>query len=197
MNKAPHVIILSGPNGAGKSTSAPVLLRDTFAVDEFVNADAIAQGLSAFRPETVALEAGRIMLKRLQELADRRADFAFETTLASRTFAPWLKRLAAVGYKSHLMFLTLPDAQAAIARVAYRVSLGGHDVPAADIKRRFEAGLKNLFSLYMPVVSSWQIFDNSHPGSPIKIVEGCLGTPLNVINEKLYNSLVKRYGHGR
>lgn len=88
MSKVPRVIILAGPNGAGKSTSAPMLLRDTFSVDEFVNADAIAQGLSAFRPESVALEAGRIMLNRLHELADKRADFAFETTLASRTFAP-------------------------------------------------------------------------------------------------------------
>ena len=197
MSKAPHVIILAGPNGAGKSTSAPVLLRDTFAVDEFVNADAIAQGLSAFRPETVALEAGRIMLKRLQELADKRADFAFETTLASRTFAPWLKMLGSTGYKSHLMFLTLPDAETAISRVASRVRLGGHNVPAPDIERRFEAGLKNLLNLYMPVLSSWHIFDNSHPGSPVKIAEGGLETSLSIINEKQYNALVKGYGHGR
>lgn len=197
MSKAPHIIILAGPNGAGKSTSAPVLLRDTFAVDEFVNADSIAQGLSAFRPESVALEAGRIMLKRLQELASKRADFAFETTLASRTFAPWLKQLAATGYKSHLMFLTLPNADAAIARVASRVSLGGHNVTASDIRRRFAAGLKNLFSLYMPVVSSWQIFDNSYPDSPVKIAEGGQDTSFNVIYEKQYNALLTEYGHGR
>lgn len=197
MGKAPHIIILAGPNGAGKSTSAPVLLRDTFAVDEFVNADSIAQGLSAFRPESVALEAGRIMLKRLQELAGKRADFAFETTLASRTFAPWLKQLAATGYKSHLMFLTLPNADAAIARVASRVSLGGHNVPASDIRRRFAAGLKNLFSLYMPVVSSWQIFDNSYPDRPVKIAEGGQDTSFNVIYEKQYNALLTEYGHGR
>jgi len=196
MDKAPHVILLAGPNGAGKSTSAPVLLRDTFAVDEFVNADAIAQGLSAFRPDSVALEAGRIMLKRLQELADKRADFAFETTLASRTFAPWLKRLATAGYKSHLMFLTLPDAETAISRVASRVRLGGHNVPASDIRRRFEAGLRNLFNLYMPVISAWQIYDNSHPGSPIKIAEGGRETSLCVIYEKQYNALVKGYDHG-
>lgn len=197
MSKAPHIIILAGPNGAGKSTSAPVLLRDTFAVDEFVNADSIAQGLSAFRPESVALEAGRIMLQRLQELADKRADFAFETTLASRTFAPWLKQLAATGYKSHLMFLTLPDAEAAIARVASRVSLGGHNVPAFDIRRRFVAGLKNLFNLYMPVVSTWQIFDNSNADSSVKIAEGGRGTSFNVIYEKRYNTLLKEYSHGR
>jgi predicted ABC-type ATPase len=197
MSKAPHIIILAGPNGAGKSTSAPVLLRDTFAVAEFVNADSIAQGLSAFRPESVAVEAGRIMLKRLQELAGKRADFAFETTLASRTFAPWLKQLVATGYKSHLMFLTLPNTDAAIARVASRVSLGGHNVPASDIRRRFAAGLKNLFRLYMPVVSSWQIFDNSYPGSPVKIAEGGQCTSFNVIYEKQYNALMKEYNYVR
>lgn len=197
MDKAPHVILLAGPNGAGKSTSAPVLLRDTFAVDEFVNADSIAQGLSAFRPESVALEAGRIMLRRLQELADKRANFAFETTLASRTFAPWLKRLAATGYKSHLMFLTLPDAETAISRVASRVRLGGHNVPAPDIRRRFETGLRNLFTLYMPVVSSWHIFDNSHSDNPIKIAEGGRETSFSVIKEKQYNALVKGYDDGR
>ncbi|MDR0622330.1 MAG: zeta toxin family protein [Deltaproteobacteria bacterium] len=195
MGKAPHVIILAGPNGAGKSTSAPVLLRDTFAVNEFVNADSIAQGLSAFRPESVALEAGRIILKRLRELAGKRADFAFETTLASRSFAPWLKRLSASGYKSHLMFLTLPSADAAIARVASRVSLGGHNVPASDIRRRFAAGLKNLFSLYMPVVSSWQIFDSSYPDSPVKIAEGGQDTSFIVIYEKRYNALLTEYGN--
>jgi predicted ABC-type ATPase len=197
MNKTPHIIILADPNGAGKSTSAPVLLRDTFAVEEFVNADSIAQGLSAFRPESVGLEAGRIMLKRLQELVGKRANFAFETTLASRTFVPWLKQLAAVGYKSHLMFLTLPDAEAAIARVASRVNLGGHNVPASDIRRRFAVGLKNLFHLYMPVVSSWQIFDNSNAASPVKIAEGGLEASFNVIYEKRYNTLFKEYGHGR
>ncbi len=158
MGKAPHIIILAGPNGAGKSTSAPILLRDTFAVDEFVNADTIAHGFLAFRPESAALEAGRIILYRLQELAEKRINFAFETTLASRTFAPWVKRLGASGYKSHLMFLTLPDADAAIARVASRVSLGGHNVPVEDIKRRFAAGLKNFSQLYVPVVSSWKVY---------------------------------------
>ena len=94
----PQIIILAGPNGAGKSTTAPLLLRDTFAVDEFVNADAIAYGLCAFAPETAALEAGKIMLKRLRELAAKRVSFAFETTLATRAFAPWLAKLSRTGY---------------------------------------------------------------------------------------------------
>jgi predicted ABC-type ATPase len=197
MDKTPHVIILAGPNGAGKFTSAPVLLRDTLAVDEFVNADAIAQGLSAFRPESVALEAGRIMLKRLEELAGKRAGFAFETVLASRTFVPWLKRLTATGYKCHLIFLTLPDADTAISRVASRVLLGGHHVPASDIRRRFESGLRNLFNLYMPVAASWHIFGNSHLDHPLKIAEGGRETSLSIIYEKQYNTLMRGYTNGR
>ncbi|MDR1044154.1 MAG: zeta toxin family protein [Candidatus Adiutrix sp.] len=195
MGKDPHVIILAGPNGAGKSTSAPMLLRDTFAVDEFVNADTIAQGLSAFRPESAALEAGRIMLVRLHDLANKRGDFAFETTLASRTFAPWLKRLGKEGYKIHLMFLTLPDADAAIARVASRVSLGGHSVPINDIKRRFTSGLENFFQLYLPIVSSWKIYDNSRPGRPVKFAEGGPGLVSKIIDITLYDKLIRRYGH--
>ncbi|MDR1520831.1 MAG: zeta toxin family protein [Planctomycetota bacterium] len=170
-DKQPHIVILAGPNGAGKSTIAPVLLRDTFAVAEFVNADAIAQGLSAFAPERVALEAGKIMLRRLRELTDRRSDFAFETTLASRSFAPWLAGLRESGYRVHLMFLTLPDADFAVNRVATRIMLGGHAIDETVIRRRFSAGLKNLFRLYLPVVSSWKIFDNSTSGKPVDIAE--------------------------
>ncbi len=169
---APHIIILAGPNGAGKSTTAPLLLRDTFAVAEFVNADAIAVGLCAFAPETVALEAGKIMLKRLRELTEKRISFAFETTLATRSFAPWLAKMGEAGYRTHLMFLALPDVEFAINRVAIRVGLGGHGIPEDVIRRRYRAGLKNLFSLYMPIVSSWEIFDNSTPALPKKIARG-------------------------
>ena len=103
----PSIVILAGPNGAGKSTVAPALLHGALAVDEFVNADVIARGLSAFDPESVALTAGRVMLARLHELAEQRVSFAFETTLASRTFAPWLRDLKASGYAVHLFFLFL------------------------------------------------------------------------------------------
>jgi predicted ABC-type ATPase len=99
----PKVVVIAGPNGAGKSTTAPAILRDALEVHEFVNADTIAAGLSAFSPESVALAAGRIMLDRVHELARERRDFAFETTLASRTFAPWIKRLQAEGYTFHLV----------------------------------------------------------------------------------------------
>jgi predicted ABC-type ATPase len=107
----PHLIIIAGPNGAGKSTTAPALLKDALSIENFVNADVIAQGLCAYQPEKAAIEAGRIMLKRIHQLALEQTDFAFETTLASRTFAQWIPRLKAEGYQFYLMFLWLQDAE--------------------------------------------------------------------------------------
>jgi len=112
----PSVVILAGPNGAGKSTAAPELLQEELAVSEFVNADVIARGLSAFDPDRAAMAAGRVMLARLNELARQRESFAFETTLASRSFAPWLRDLRASGYAVHLLFLWLSSPELAVAR---------------------------------------------------------------------------------
>src|SRR5215210_5984955 len=103
-SRMPLVVVLAGPNGAGKSTSAPYLLKDALAVDEFVNADTIAQGLSAYRPEAAAVAAGRVMLERLRTLARARRDFAFETTLSGRSYATWLRYLRSDGYRAHLVF---------------------------------------------------------------------------------------------
>jgi predicted ABC-type ATPase len=162
----PLVVVIAGPNGAGKSTTAGRLLQGALAVSEFVNADTIAHGLSAFRPESVALSAGRVMLKRLWELAAARERFAFETTLASRSFAPWLARLREDGYQAHLIFLSLPSADLAVSRVAERVRRGGHSVPEEVVRRRFVSGLRNFFTLYEPVVDSWQFLDNADLGGP-------------------------------
>ncbi|MCC6409985.1 MAG: AAA family ATPase [Planctomycetes bacterium] len=139
--------MIAGPNGAGKSTTAPALLRDLLGIREFVNADAIAQGMSGFDPDSAAIAAGRAMLRRLTELSRARRDFAFETTLASRSFAPWIERLRRDGYAFTLVFLWLPSPEIAIARVAQRVAAGGHDVPAGTIRRRFDRGLANFFRL--------------------------------------------------
>ena len=157
----PLVVMIAGPNGAGKSTTAPDLLRHALRVQEFVNADPIAAGLSGLHPERAALAAGRVMLARLKKLAQLRADFAFETTLASRTFAPWLDELRASGYRAHLAFLSLSSIELALERVAERVRLGGHDVPPNVVRRRFTAGLRNFFSIYRQRVDSWQMYDNS------------------------------------
>ncbi|MGH2367410.1 MAG: zeta toxin family protein [Chloroflexota bacterium] len=169
---SPNVVVIAGPNRAGKSTAAPFLLKDALGVTEFVNADVIAQGVSAFEPEQVAVMAGRIMLARLRELAQRRVDFAFETTLASRSFAPWLTRLVASSYAFHLVFLWLPAADFAVQRVAARVRLGGHSVPEEVVRRRYDAGLRNFFALYQPLTTTWQMYDSAVVGVPRLIAAG-------------------------
>jgi predicted ABC-type ATPase len=171
-SSAPSLVVIGGPNGAGKSTAAGPLLRDTLAVTEFVNADVLARGLSGFRPEGSAVAAGRVMLARLRELAAKRIDFAFETTMASRSFAPWLKELAASGYEIHLVFLWLPTADLAVQRVRERVRAGGHDVPEETIRRRFVRGIRNFVGLYRPLAASWRVYDNSHLTGPRQIASG-------------------------
>jgi len=173
MNEAnPQVVIIAGPNGAGKSTLAPVLLRDTFSLLEFVNADTISAGLSAFNAEAVALDAGRVMLTRLRELATHKQSFAFESTLATRSYAPWISRLAQEGYEFHLLFLWLNTVELAIQRVAERVRGRGHSVSDDIIRRRYRRGLENLSQLYLPIADTWVVYDNSGAGSPLLIASG-------------------------
>jgi predicted ABC-type ATPase len=186
-------VVLAGPNGSGKSTVAPDLLQGALAVTEFVNADIIAQGLSGFAPEGAALEAGKIMLRRLRELAGRREDFAFETTLASRSFAPWLRRLRRSGYAVHLAFLWLPSADFAARRVAERVHAGGHDVPEDVVRRRYRAGLHNFFSMYQELCVDWRVFDNSSPAGPRLVAEGAGLDPREVSDPSTW-SLIQRGG---
>lgn len=181
----PDVIVIAGPNGAGKSTLAPHLLRDGLGIYKYVNADTIAQGLSAFAPETAAIEAGRVMLHRLQELAKEQRDFAFETTLATRFYSRWLAKLQSEGYHVHLVFLWLNSPDLAIERVAERVRMGGHDIPEQTIRRRYERGLKNFFKLYRPMVDSWQVFDASEE-SPIEVAVGDKIVGSTVINETIW-----------
>ena len=157
----PTVVVIAGPNGAGKSTAAPYLLKQALGILEFVNADQIAVGLSAYSPETVSFEAGRIMLKRLHELAASKASFAFESTLSSRTFALFLSRCKAQGYRVQIFYIALPSAALAVNRVALRVKLGGHSIPQADIERRFKRSLHNLFELYLPLADRWSVLDNA------------------------------------
>jgi predicted ABC-type ATPase len=175
----PSVVILAGPNGAGKSTAAPALLQGVLAVNEFVNADVIARGLSAFDPDAVAVAAGRVMLARMRELAAHRNSFAFETTLASRTLAPWLRELRVSGYEIHLVFLWLSSADLAIARVADRVRNGGHNIPDDVVRRRYAAGIHNLFVLYQPVTTSWVVYNSSGP-QPVLVAEGLESQPERV-----------------
>jgi predicted ABC-type ATPase len=176
----PNIFVIAGPNGAGKSTSARALLPDSLDCVEFVNADEIARGLSPFRPEGVALLAGRVMLKRLDELAGQRVDFAFETTLSSRSLAPWLKKRQAEGFEVHLLYLWLPTAEMAVLRVASRVRSGGHNVPEADIRRRYERGRANFLELFMPLANRWKVYDTAE-GEPRLMASGGLTDPATVI----------------
>ncbi|MBI5431873.1 MAG: AAA family ATPase [Planctomycetes bacterium] len=185
--------MIAGPNGAGKSTTAPALLRDLLGIREFVNADAIAQGMSGFDPDAAAIAAGRAMLRRLTELSRAGHDFAFETTLASRSFAPWIARLKADGYAFALVFLWLPNPEIAIARVAHRVAAGGHDVPVATIRRRFDRGLANFFRLYLPLADSWFLYDNSAPAASRPIARGSGSTDADILDEKTWRALQDRY----
>lgn len=160
-SSAPQIIVIAGPNGAGKTSAAADLLRDAVGVHSFVNVDVIAEGLSGFRPEDAAFEAGRIMLARARELAEREEDFALESTLSGRTLATFLRRLAARGYERHIFYLWLPSADLAVARVRLRVRTGGHDVPESVIRRRFRRSLRNFDQLYRPSVTMWRLYDGS------------------------------------
>jgi predicted ABC-type ATPase len=181
----PSVVILAGPNGAGKSTAAPALLHGALGVDEFVNADVIARGLSAFDPDSVAIAAGRIMLARLRELARQRVSFAFETTLASRSFAPWLRNLKGSGYVVHVVFLWLSSADLAIERVADRVRAGGHDIASGTVRRRYDAGVRNFFSLYQPIATSWTLYDCSSRDAQL-VAERLESQPLTVYDGEVW-----------
>lgn len=181
----PLVTILAGPNGAGKTTVADMVLRDTLGITEYVNADRIASGLSGFDPARTAFAAGRVMMARLRDLSRAGASFAFETTLATRSFAPWLAGLRESGYSVQLVYLWLSSPELAVRRVAQRVREGGHAVPEGDVRRRYRRSLVNLFGLYMPLADDWTIYDNSGPAAVLVATGGVKG-PENIAQAGLW-----------
>ncbi len=191
----PNVIVISGPNGAGKSTAAPQLLQGALAVSEFVNADVIARGLSAFDPEHVAIQAGRVMLARLDELAMQRVSFAFETTLASRTFAHWISQLKTTGYVFHLIYLWVPSAELAISRVQQRVQSKGHHVPDDIVRRRYTRGLQNFFGLYRPLADTWRMYYSIGLTGPKLIADGDPQIGERVLETDLWTTIKYEAGH--
>ena len=167
----PNLFIISGCNGAGKTTASFTILPELLHVKEFVNADEIARGLSPFQPETVSIKAGKIMLRRLQELLLQGHDFAFETTLSTRSFVGLIRQARDLGYHINLIYYWLDSTELAIERVKIRVSEGGHNIPTETIVRRYFAGLNNFLNLYRNKVDYWMLIDNSET-APQLIAEG-------------------------
>lgn len=166
-----HIYIIAGPNGAGKTTFARRFVPASANIVQFVNADLIAAGLSPFSPEREAVQAGKLMLRQMDKLVAHEENFCFETTLAGRSCARMIPQWQTRGYAIHLLFLTLPNAETAIARVAARVSQGGHSVPEDVIRRRFSAGLRNFHSVYKMLVNDWVLCDNAGQ-QPVQIAAG-------------------------
>ncbi len=187
-----NVYIIAGPNGSGKTTFAKKFLPKYVRCPNFVNADLIAQGLSPFSPQTAALKAGKLVLERLHELARTDQDFSFETTLAGRSYADFLRVLKKKGYSAHIFFLWVPDVKISLARIKERVAEGGHDVPTEDVKRRFGRGLKNFFRLYRPFLSTWMIFDNSG-AEPFLIAEEKQGK-INIRDNNFFAAILTKAG---
>ena len=152
--------IIAGCNGAGKTTASYSVLPELLDCKEFVNADEIAKGLSPFNPESVAIEAGKLMLQRIELLLSQNKTFAIETTLATRSYATLVERVRHTGYRVVLLFFWLASPEMAIERVAKRVREGGHNIPTDTIIRRYWLGLENFFNIFAPIVDSWMFFDN-------------------------------------
>ena len=161
MSKLPKLYIIAGCNGAGKTTASFTILPEVLDCKEFINADEIAKGLSPFQPESVAMQAGRIMLARMDELLQKGETFAFETTLATKSYKQKIEWAQANGYEVTLLFFWLDSPNMAKKRVAQRVAEGGHSIPSQTIERRYHNGIANLFAIYIDMVDICYIFDNS------------------------------------
>lgn len=187
------IVLLAGPNGAGKSTAAPAVLQGSLGITEFLNADLIAKGLSPFDPDRAALEAGRILLQRMDAFARSKTSFGLEATLAARMLANRLESLLAGGYEFHLVFVYLSSPDLAVARVANRVSLGGHNIPEDVVRRRYQAGLRNFFALYQPLATTWQMFDNSSSDHMKMIATGTRRRTLKITDRPLWSKIRKEF----
>ncbi len=180
----PKIFVIAGPNGAGKSTCAATILPKRFPTERFLNADDIARALAT----DSAIEAGRVMIRRMRELRKHRETFAFETTFAGKTHVRFLSEAQDDGYLVHMVYVWLSNAELAQKRVSVRVQRGGHDVPPADIDRRYWRGLKNLFQIYLPLANRWALCDNS--GTRLVLVaRGRLGETPTVYDQERFDRI--------
>ncbi|MEY3870446.1 MAG: hypothetical protein RLZZ338_4340 [Cyanobacteriota bacterium] len=186
----PNLYIIGGANGSGKTTVALSLLPNFLDCFEYVNADAIAAGLSQFNPESVAILAGRLMIERLRNLSNSGTDFAFETTLAARNFARFLRECKTKGYTINLIYFWLQSQELAIQRVQERVESGGHSIPEDVIRRRYDKGRKNLTSLYLPLCDTWKVYNNSMD-TPQLIAKGRLQSQPIIYEIKIWKKIIE------
>ncbi len=184
--------IIAGCNGAGKTTASFTILPEILDCKEFVNADEIAKGLSPFQPEKASFEAGRIMLNRINELLSESENFAFETTLATRSYKNKIIEAKEKGYRVTLLFFWLQSIELAKERVKIRVSEGGHNIEPSVIERRYAKGIKNLFDIYLPLVDGVLIFDNSE-GKHELLADKQIDGLLNIVNQEKFNLLKNQY----
>ena len=192
MSNKKQLYIIAGCNGAGKTTASFTILPEVLDCKEFINADEIAKGLSPFQPESVAMQAGRIMLARMDELLQKGETFAFETTLATKSYKQKIEWAQANGYKVTLLFFWLDSPNIAKKRVAQRVAEGGHNIPLETIERRYYNGIANLFTIYIDMVDICYIFDNSE-GERTPIAKKYKGEKEIIYNTDLYNQMKNSY----
>lgn len=189
----PEIFVLAGPNGAGKTTVAGLLLPERLGLRNFVNADYIAKAISPLEPDASAFQAGRHMLERMRDLRARRESFGFESTLASKTFAPFLRSAQADDYLVHILFVSLANPDLAVHRVRLRVQRGGHDIPEDVVRRRYARSLTNFFQIYLPLADSWSVCDNS--GDSIVPVALCgAGSEPSVMDQARWKRLCRQGG---
>jgi predicted ABC-type ATPase len=189
--KSANCHVIAGPNGAGKTTFATEFLPNYANCRNFINADLIARGLSPFDPDAALLRAGRMVLERIAEFTEARADFAFETTLAGRSYAPLLRGVKQAGFRLHLFYLWIPSPELALLRIRDRVESGGHNVPERDVRRRFSRTLNNLFTLYRPLPDTLHFFDNSSDTPRLIFKDEAGRTTIN--DDALYERLRKEF----
>jgi len=188
---SPNLYVIAGPNGAGKTTFAKKFLPNYADCRNFINADLIALGVSPFSPETAALRAGRVMLEEIRLHAKRGEDFGFETTLSGRSYLRLIHGLKTRGYAVHFFFLWVPTVSLALNRVKGRVLEGGHDIPEAIVKRRFDRSVRNFLAEYRGLANSWFLFDNSDATPAVMAFEK--EGSLHIMNQDLYERLIAPY----
>ena len=191
-----NLYIIAGCNGAGKTTASFTILPEIIECKEFVNADEIARGLSPFQPEKVSFESGRIMINRINELLKENESFAFETTLATKSYKNKIIQAKKQGYTVTLFFFWLNNIELAKERVRIRVIEGGHNIPKDVIERRYLKGIYNLFDIYLPILDGALIFDNSF-GKHELIAQKLSEENLTVIDKIKFNKLKEFYDNKR